>query len=222
MRTAKIYWQGKCYLHLLCLFFALSAASSFSSGQGYQQTVKGTLLDQESRQPIPEVILKFTDQSREFVAFTDNQGNFKLKIPAGRWNLLVSRLGYTTKVMQNIQVGTGKEVMLEIPLEAKIFETGEVQVSAGKKTWLTPYSGSSVRTLQSQDAARFAGGYYDPLRMVANFAGVTSGNSDESNEIVVRGNSPRGISWRLEGMEIPNPNHLANGVGNNGGAYSMI
>ena len=58
--------------------------------------------------------------------------------------------------------------------------------------------------------------------MVANFAGVTSGNSDASNEIVVRGNSPRGLLWRLEGLEIPNPNHLSNGVGSNGGAYSMI
>jgi len=222
MITAKIYRQGKCYLHLLCLFFALFAGSYFSNAQGYLQTVKGTLLDQESRQPISEVILKFTNQTKEFAAFTDSQGIFKLQIPAGRWDLLVSRLGYTSKVMKNIQVGTGKEVMLEIPLEAKVFETGEVLIFAGKKSWLSPYSGSSVQTLQSQDAARFAGGYYDPLRMVANFAGVTSGNSDESNEIVVRGNSPRGISWRLEGMEIPNPNHLANGVGNNGGAYSMI
>ncbi len=222
MMTVEIYRQGKCYLHLICLFFALFAGSSFSSAQGYLQTVKGTLVDVESRQPIAEASLKFTNQNKEFVAFTDNLGNFKLQISPGRWNLLVSCLGYTSKIIQNIQVGTGKEVILEIPLEAKAFETGEVQVSAGKKMWLTPSSGSSLQTLQSQDAARFAGGYYDPLRMVANFAGVTSGNSDDSNEIVVRGNSPRGISWRLEGLEIPNPNHLANGVGNNGGAYSMI
>jgi len=209
-------------MHLLCLFFALFFCPFFSTAQGYQQTVKGTLVDVESRQPIPEVILKFANQNKAFAAFTDNQGNFTLKIPPGRWDLLVSRLGYTSKVIQNIQVGTGKEVILEITLEARVFETGEVQVSAGKKMWLTPTSGSSMQTLQSQDAVRFAGGYYDPLRMVANFAGVTSGNSDDSNEIVVRGNSPRGISWRLEGLEIPNPNHLANGVGNNGGAYSMI
>lgn len=172
-------------------------------------------------QPIAEVTVRFANQTTDYSAFTDNSGNFRMKIPAGRWDLLVSRLGYGSKVL-NIQVGTGKEVNLEIVLEAKIFQTTEVQVTAGSKTWLTPNSGSSVRTLQSQDAARFAGGYSDPLRMVANFAGVSSGNSDESNEIVVRGNSPRGILWRLEGLEIPNPNHLSGGVGSNGGAYSMI
>lgn len=190
--------------------------------QLYLQNVKGTLRDQETRQPIPGAVLIFTGQEREYTTFSDAGGNFRVTIPPGRWNILISHLGYSPKILQNITVSTGKEVILEIPLDAKVFETQEVQVSAGTRSWLTPSSGSSVRTLQSQDATRFAGGYYDPLRMVANFAGITSGNSDESNEIVIRGNSPRGMLWRLEGLEIPNPNHLSGGVGNNGGAYSMI
>jgi len=220
MTASDQYRPGNLFLQLLCLCIAVSLIAS-AKAQTFQQTVKGKVLDQETRQPVAEVILKFNNQKTEFAAFTDNSGDFKIKLPAGRWDLWVSHLGYGSK-LQNIQVTTGKELMLDIALEAKVFETREIVVSAGKKSWLTPASGSSVRTLQSQDAARFAGGYSDPLRMVANFAGVTSGNSDESNEIVVRGNSPRGMSWHLEGLEIPNPNHLSNGVGNNGGAYSMI
>jgi hypothetical protein len=221
MTNATHYSTGKLFLHWLCLGLVWSCLVNPLNAQTYLQVVKGRLLDQESRQPIPEVILHFSDQKSEVTAFTDSQGNFKTRLTSGRWDLLVSHIGYGS-IMQNIQVGTGKEVVLELTLEAKVFQTAEIEVSAGKKSWLTPASGSSIRTLQSQDAARFAGGYYDPLRMVANFAGVTSGNSDESNEIVVRGNSPRGMSWRLEGLEIPNPNHLSNGVGNNGGAYSMV
>jgi len=221
MTSAILRRSGKFFLQLLYLCITVSFVVTPASGQNYLQMVRGILLDQESRQPVPEVILRFTNQKTEFTAFTDQNGNFKTKLPAGRWDLWISHLGYGPR-SQNVEVGTGKEVVLEITLEAKVFQTQEIEVSAGKKAWLTPASGSSVRTLQSQDAARFAGGYYDPLRMVANFAGVTSGNSDESNEIVVRGNSPRGMSWRLEGLEIPNPNHLSNGVGNNGGAYSMI
>jgi hypothetical protein len=209
-------------LKIFCFGFAVLFFANPLLSQEYLQNVKGILHDQDTRQPIEGVILSFSNQKNNYTAFTDKDGNFKIKIPSGSWNLLVSCLGYGPKSMQNIPVGTGKEVVLEIFLEAKVYETQEVQVSAGKRTWLTPTSGSSVRTMQSQDAARFAGGYYDPLRMVANFAGVTSGNSDESNEIVVRGNSPRGLSWHLEGMEIPDPNHLSNGVGNSGGAYSMI
>jgi len=222
MVTAGLYGQRGCCLHLLCLFLAFTSMAYSLQGQNYLQKVKGTIRDQESRQPVAEATLRIASQSSEYFAFTDNNGDFRLNIPSGRWSLTVTHLGYKPKIIQDIQVGTGKEVMLEIDVEAKVYETQEILVSAGKKDWLTPSSGASVRTLQSQDAAKFAGGYYDPLRMVANFAGVTSGNSDESNEIVVRGNSPRGLLWRLEGLEIPNPNHLSSGVGNNGGAYSMI
>lgn len=213
--------QRRYLWYLLCLFVFIPILSIRGYCQIYQQTVKGILRDQESRQPIPEATVLFSNHIREYSAITDNSGNFKLKLPPGRWEMVVSCLGYGSKA-QNIQVGTGKEIALELFLEAKVFETQEIQVSAGKKSWLTPSSGSSVRTLQSQDAAKYAGGYYDPLRMVANFAGITSGNSDASNEIVIRGNSPKGLLWRLEGMEIPNPNHLSNGVGSNGGAYSII
>lgn len=222
MGTTALRRPGRLLLKLLGLFVYTWMFTSPLQAQTFLQNVKGTLRDQETRQPIEGVALQFSNQSNSYAAFSDADGNFRLKIPSGRWNLVVTRLGYGPKSIPNIQVGTGKEVMLEIELEAKVYETEEVQVSAGKKTWLTPNSGSSVKTLQSQDASRFAGGYYDPLRMVANFAGITSGNSDESNEIVVRGNSPRGMLWRIEGLEIPNPNHLSNGVGNNGGAYSMV
>lgn len=221
METVKSKRQSRYATYLLCLFLAIFFLPRSADGQIYLQTVKGVIRDQESRQPIPEATVLFGNQMKEYPVFTDANGNFKLKLPPGRWDLLVSHVGYGPRV-QSVQVGTGKEVSIEIQLEAKVFETQEIQVSAGKKSWLTPASGSSVRTLQSQDAAKFAGGYYDPLRMVANFAGVTSGNSDENNEIVIRGNSPKGLLWRLEGMEIPNPNHLSNGVGSNGGAYSII
>ncbi len=209
-------------IKVFCLLFTLGIFVMPTHGQVYLQNVKGVLRDIETRQPVSGATLKFFNQSTEQIAFSDSDGNFRLRIPSGRWNLLISHLGYNPKTLQNIQVGTGKEVMLEIALDAKVYETKEVQISAGKQTWLTPSSGSSVRTLQSQDATRFAGGYYDPLRMVANFAGITSGNSDDNNEIVIRGNSPRGLLWRIEGLEIPNPNHLSSGVGNSGGAYSMI
>ncbi|MCE1197700.1 MAG: TonB-dependent receptor [Marinilabiliales bacterium] len=184
--------------------------------------MKGVVRDKETRQPVPEGLLIFTDQHREFSAVSGDDGTFRIHLPVGKYTLMVSHLGFTPMVLPNIQVSTGKEAYLEIGLEARVFLTDEVTVTAGKQSWLTPSGGSSVRTLQSQDASRYAGGYSDPLRMVANFAGITSGNNDASNEIVVRGNSPRGMLWRIEGMEIPNPNHLPGGVGSNGGAYSMI
>ena len=56
--------------------------------------------------------------------------------------------------------------------------------------------------------------------MVSSFAGV-NGDAQGNNDIVVRGNSPRGILWRLEGTEIPNPNHFAN-EGATGGPINAL
>ena len=78
----------------------------------------------------------------------------------------------------------------------------------------------SARSFTVDETKRFAGSFNDPARMVASYAGVQS-NAEGSNEIVVRGNSSRGILWRLEGVEIPNPNHFAD-EGSTGGPINAL
>ena len=75
--------------------------------------------------------------------------------------------------------------------------------------------------ISTEDASRYAAGYNDPARMVASFAGV-SPTAGDKNDIVIRGNSPRGLLWRLEGIEIPNPNHFSDGQGDAGGSFCAI
>src|SRR5512133_736758 len=82
--------------------------------------------------------------------------------------------------------------------------------------------GTSSYKIRTEDAMRYAGGFYDPSRIVNSYAGIVTSNSDYSNEIVIRGNSSRGLLWRLEGIEIPNPNHFSDGQGGSGGAFSAI
>src|SRR5690606_39440450 len=68
--------------------------------------------------------------------------------------------------------------------------------------------------------SRMAGGINDPARMVTSFPGV-AGDPGGDNMIIVRGNSPKGVLWRLEGMEIPNPNHFADD-GATGGPINVL
>jgi len=46
--------------------------------------------------------------------------------------------------------------------------------------------------------------------------------SGTNNEIIIRGNSSAGLQWRMEDIEIPNPNHFTNGIGSTGGGISII
>jgi hypothetical protein len=45
--------------------------------------------------------------------------------------------------------------------------------------------------------------------MLTSYPGVVAAN-DQANAIIVKGNSPNGLLWRLNGVDIVNPNHLAN------------
>jgi hypothetical protein len=56
--------------------------------------------------------------------------------------------------------------------------------------------------------------------MASSFAGVVTAG-DGNNHISIRGNSPNGLLWRMEGVEIPNPNHFSN-VGTAGGGISIL
>jgi hypothetical protein len=78
----------------------------------------------------------------------------------------------------------------------------------------------SARSFSVEEAQRFAGGMDDPSRLASTYAGVTPSTVD-NNEIVIRGNAAKGILWRLEGVEIPAPNHLA-GLFSGGGINTMF
>lgn len=204
-------------LALILIFF-----SGIISGQVYYQKLAGIVVDAESRQSLPGASIQIETFSKINGVSADATGRFTVMVPPGRHTLKVSFVGYNTRILKDIQVGSGKETNISVELTEAHQQTDEITVVGKTGRSLNPMAAVSVRTLRSQDASRYAGGYYDPLRMVANFPGVASGNSDDNNEIVIRGNSPRGLLWRLEGIEIPNPNHLSNGQGGSGGAFSVI
>lgn len=201
----------------------LMVLSQFTGqAQVYHQVVYGRVLDSESHQAIvaASVVCETCHPVRGCA--TDSAGYFKMEVPVGRHNVTATHIAYLPVTIKDIQAGTGKAVVLNIEMHEQVFQTRDISVNGSYNRWINPMASVSVRSLRSQDAARYAAGYFDPSRMVTNFAGVAVSNSDDKNEIIVRGNSPRGLLWRLEGIEIPNPNHFANGEGASGGSYTAI
>jgi len=160
-------------------------------------------------------------------ASTDLDGSFELsEVSIGRHNLEVTYLGYEPLFLQNILLNSGKELVLNLEMIESTNTLNEVVVSAEKsidKTKpLNSFATVSSRTFSVEETSRYAAAAYDPARMAQNYAGVSVGAGDDLfNAIIVRGNSSSGILWRLEGVEIPNPNHFGN-IGNSGGAISML
>lgn len=190
--------------------------------QSNTQTIRGTVMDKQSQITIPGVMVVVLESDPIKGAQSDIDGEFKIEdIAPGRYDLRVRYEGYKEVVLSNIVVTAGKETILEIALEETVNEVEEVVVTARKKNEtnneLTTVSG---RSFSMEEVNRYAGGRSDPARLAANFAGVSSPD-DSRNDLVIRGNSPIGVLWRIEGLNIPNPNHFST-VGTTGGPVSAI
>jgi len=200
--------------HFTCLY-------SFS--QTLTQTIRGTVSDADSKAPIEQVGVKIINIDTNIYAITDTEGKFRLlNVPVGRHSIKFSFIGYEDALLQNIIVTTGKEVVLQVEMHEKLFVGNEVEIVALKdKTKANnDLVTNSARNFQSEETERYAGSRGDPAKMVANYAGVATGN-DARNDIIVRGNSPLGVLWRLENTDIPSPNHFTV-QGATGGPVSIL
>ena len=201
-------------------FLYLLAALPLTASAQRMQTIKGHITDKESKTPLIGVTVVVTDVSPVKGTVTDMDGNYQIdSIPVGKHMLTASYVGYNGYTQGDIIVSSAKEVVIDISLEETAIKMQEVTI-ASRREHINDMAVVSTRTFDVQETERYAGSRADPARMASNFAGVQGGN-DSRNDIVVRGNSPQGVLWRLEGVDIPNPNHF-NIPGTSGGPVSML
>jgi hypothetical protein len=105
-------------------------------------------------------------------------------------------------VIPEVLITSSKEVVINVGLKQSINHIQEVVVKAHtrKDKPMNPMATISAKSFTVEETRRYAGGLDDPARMVSAFAGVTVGNIQD-NAIIIRGNSPKGVSWRLEELD---------------------
>ena len=194
-----------------------------SYGQDITTTIRGTITDKQSQFPIPGAKIRVLDSEPMLGGISDIDGNFEIKnVPVGRRSLQISFLGYEPVVLGNLELKSAKELVINVGMEESLAMLDKIDVvyQADKKEVINKMATVSARTISIDEAGKFAGSLNDPARMAQNYAGV-SGVSDDRNDIIIRGNSPLGVLWRMDGIDIPSPNHFA-ALGTTGGPISML
>ncbi len=191
-----------------------------ASAKGFSQVVKGVVLDQQTALPLPAANIVLQGE-KTLGTISDPRGYFSIKTSIGRQELIVSFIGYETKKIP-LLLNTGQEPYLEIKLEPLVSELEEVEIKAGhdKTRPINEAVYASGRSFSLDEAYRYAGTLGDPARMVRSYAGVVPAR-DDRNDIIIRGNSPIGLQWRLDDIEIPNPNHYG-GIGLTGNTVTLL
>ena len=179
------------------------------AAQDITQTIRGAVTDDATQRPISGASVYLKDTDPIVGAVTDERGQFLVKdVPVGRYILKASSVGYETFTIPDLLVRSGKESVLAISLIQSVQNLNEIVVTEKREGPKTIVSISS-HTFSVEETRRYAATFFDPARLVTSFPGVV-GTNDQSNQISVRGNSPNSLLWRLEGVDIVNPNHLSN------------
>jgi CarboxypepD_reg-like domain len=202
---------------LILLYLASAQLLGFS--QTPTQTIRGYVIDKDSKAPLVNAAVLLENSA----VTTDSNGVFILQnIAVGRHALEISLVGYKPQFISDIQLNAAKEIILTIELEesTKALDAVVITSAKAKSKTVNEMIGISGRTFSVNEANRFAGSQNDPSRMARNYAGV-SGANDQRNDIIIRGNAPQGLLWRIEGIPVPNPNHFS-GQGSTGGPISII
>lgn len=192
--------------------------------QDITQTLRGTIYDQSTHEPLIGATIVVQNSNPVIGTTTDEAGNFSItNLPLGRVSLEISYIGYESRVIPEVMITSAKEVVLSIALKEAATELEGVEVVAGirKEKALNAMATVSARTFSVEETQRYAGGLSDPARLASAFAGVSTGNLQD-NSIVVRGNAPQGVQWRLEGVEIPSPQHFSGGNVIGGGLVTLF
>lgn len=216
--TQPINVHMKNFLLLTISFFTVSLAFAQP-----KQTVSGKVYDSETNYPLLGARIEiFTEDTLlKLRSLADLDGVFKIEnVPVGKHQLQVTYTGYEPKLL-TVEVNSGKETILNIPMAEMYREVQEVVVSGRKKgEVINELALISAQQFSVEETNRYPGSRMDPARMASNFAGV-QGADDSRNDIIIRGNSPLGVVWKVEGIDIPNPSHFAIS-GSTGGPVSVL
>ncbi len=226
MRNISVYKNAgfisnRCIiLFSVCLSF-IAINDQLHAQESKVQSIRGQVFDDASRSPVAGVTIQ-VEGLPALAAVTNDHGRFVLEnVPLGRQTLRISGVGYEEQSIPEVLVTSGKEVVLNINIIEKINTLNEVVIAGkGKRTLNNEMVTVSGTSFNPGDTRRYAGAIGDPSRMISNVAGVASA-SDSRNDIVVRGNSPAGLLWLMEGINIPNPNHYGS-LSSTGGPVSIL
>ncbi len=205
------------------IFQILVSMTFFANAQTLTQTVKGKVLDATTGRPLPGATITLLNVEPSQGTISNNQGFFILEnVPVGRQSFLCSFLGYEDSFISEILVGSAKEIDLTIRLVESLEQLNEVIVTAPKDNIIpnNKLATVSARSFSVEETKRFPASISDPGRMALSFAGVTN-SDDTTNEIVIRGNAPNQLLWKIEGVEVPEPNHFSE-EGYSPGAISLL
>src|SRR5690554_2006930 len=204
---------------LVPVFFFLS----FSALAQLNGVIVGNIRDVNTKEFIPGATIVVEGTS--FTTVSDIDGNYKLTIPVGTYNLNANFIGYLNLDKYNIVLTSGNAQIINFELSQSPSNLEEVVINFNQNKssiaadMTTPLS---VQQLTTEEIKSNPGGNFDVSKVVQTLPGVgVSNGTGDRNDIIIRGGAPNENVYYLDGIEIPVLNHFQT-QGSSGGAQGLL
>lgn len=170
------------------LIFALAFVALTAPVAAQQGTLAGTVLDEETRVPVPSAEIQILGAGEPRSVTTDNQGRYRVQLPAGSYELVVTNVAYLDQRFDGVDVRAGQTTTFDIVLTSMVYYLDPIQVTTGRtqvgrKLTEAPATTQIVSALDISE--RPTTNPVDHLREAAGVDVITSGL--QSSNVVVRG-----------------------------------
>ena len=179
--------------------------STFSFGQENTATVRGSIYENKSRQPVLYTNVQLEGTS--YGAVTDVNGYFTIsQIPPGNYTILITYIGFDT-LRQKVSLKKGDIFSKKFYLNKGAYELIGATISAEKQTRQSDPS-ISVTKISTKQMNRIPtiGGQADIAQYLQVVPGVVF-TGDQGGQLYIRGGTPVQNLVLLDGMIVYNPFH---------------
>ena len=104
--------MNKTYLFILCILFLKITQGQRTSGNLKSYTVKGSLIDQETLQPLEYGTISLVNKNnpkRIQGGITDSSGVFNIQLPAGTYDFKAEFIGFVPFTIKNLMISETKD-----------------------------------------------------------------------------------------------------------------
>lgn len=136
-------------------------------------------------------------------SIVDTSGKFSIKLPSGKYDLIVSSVGY---YLFKTNFRLTRDTLLQVVLTPRESLLGNVVVTASRNVYRNQMSIQNIGINQLRKLPVVLG-EVDPLKSITLLPGVKNGG-EASAGIYVRGGGPDQNLVLLDGIPVYNPNHL--------------
>ncbi len=181
--------------------------------------IRGAILDRATQHPLPGANVVVLGTERGTVP--DAEGRFALPdMAVGVHRLRISMIGYATIVRTDVVVRSRRVTELDIELDAEVVNVGEETVVIADYFSDAAEEVVSSVSFSYEEVRRSPGAAGDISRLVQAMPSVNM-NTDQRNDLIVRGGSPTENLILVDNIEIPNINHFPT-QGASGGPIGLL